>query len=61
MGWVSPRLGERSITCEPKGEEIGAHTTSTSYTNTNIPAVRVISFSKSYNYRRTHVQKRFPS
>lgn len=22
MGWVSPRLGERSITCEPKGEEI---------------------------------------
>lgn len=24
MGWVSPRLGERSITCEPKGEEIGA-------------------------------------
>lgn len=23
MGWVSLRLGERSITCEPKGEEIG--------------------------------------
>jgi len=22
MGWVSPRLGERSITCEPKREEI---------------------------------------